>query len=55
MWRPGTHHLLAGNVEQIRGVVAGRQGLRLQGAGILQLLHAGEMGLTVARISDGEA
>lgn len=33
-----THHFSTGNMEQIWGVVAGGQGLRLQGAGILQLL-----------------
>lgn len=47
-WRPRTHHLCTGNVEQIWGMVAGRQGLRLQGAGILQLLDGGELGLIVA-------
>lgn len=50
-----THHLSSGNVQQIGLVVAGRQGLRLQGAGILQLLDAGELRLTVAGLSHTEA
>lgn len=50
-----THHLSSGNVQQIGLVVAGRQGLRLQGAGILQLLDAGELRLSVAGLSHTEA
>lgn len=42
-------------MQQIGLVVAGRQGLRLQGAGVLQLLDAGELGLTVAGLSHTEA
>lgn len=49
-----THHLSIGNVDQIRGVIAGWQSLRFQGAGILQLLDGGKLGLSVARLSDGE-
>lgn len=56
-WQDGaaTHHLSTGNMEQIGWVIAGGQGLRLQGAGILQLLDSGELGLIVAWIGDGEA
>lgn len=50
-----THHLRTGNVQQIWGVEAGGEGLGLQGAGILQLLDGGELGLIVARFCDGEA
>lgn len=50
-----THHLSSGNVQQIGLVVAGRQGLRLQSAGILQLLYGGELRLAVAGLSHTEA
>lgn len=50
-----THHLSSGNVQQIGLVVAGGQGLRLQGAGILQLLYGGELRLAVAGVSHAEA
>lgn len=50
-----THHLSSGNVQQIGLVVAGRQGLRLQSAGILQLLDGGELRLAVAGLSHAEA
>lgn len=50
-----THHLSSGNVQQVGLVVAGRQGLRLQSAGILQLLYGGELRLAVAGVSHAEA
>lgn len=50
-----THHLSSGNMQQIGLVVAGRQGLRLQSAGILQLLDSGELRLAVAGLSHTEA
>ena len=50
-----THHLSTGVVHQIGGVIAGGQCLGLQGAGILQLLDSGELGLTVVGFTDGEA
>lgn len=50
-----TNHLSTGHVEQIGRVIAGGQGLRLQGAGILQLLHRRELSLIEAWFCDGEA
>lgn len=50
---PSTHHLITGDMEQVLGVVAGGEGLTLQGAGVLELLDVGELGLSVA-LGDGE-
>lgn len=50
-----TYHFTTCNVEQIWGVIAGRQGLRLQRAGILQLLDGGELGMVVAWLGDCKA
>lgn len=52
---PRTHHFSTGNMQQIWGMIAGGQGLRLQSAGILQLLDCGELGLVVAGLRDAEA
>lgn len=50
-----SYHFGCGNMKQIWGVITWGQGLRFKGAGVLQLLDGGELGLIIIGLSDVEA